>query len=94
MIRNRPELLIHYFQGPPENEGLSKRTFLKIAAFASLGMAPFLNTCGISNSGDTNLGPATKPDSPIKNGSVSKVPRPPIDLASPAKIENATFALG
>ena len=94
MIRNRPELLRDYFQGPPANEGLSKRTFLKVVAFASLGMAPFLNTCGMINSGDSNQGSAKKPDSPARNASVPKVPRPPIDLAAPAKIETATFALG
>jgi len=94
MIRNRPELLKDYFQGPPENEGLSKRTFLKVAAFASLGITPFLNTCGFINSGDTNQGPVKKPDNPSKNGSIPKADRPPIDLATPGKMETATFALG
>lgn len=94
MIRNRPIFLREYFQGPPENEGLSKRTFLKVVAFASLGIAPFLNTCGMINSGDSNQGSAKNPDGPARNGSVPKVPRPPIDVASPAKIETATFALG
>ena len=94
MNRNRTEISENYFLGLPENEGLSKRTFLKIAAFASLGMAPFLNTCGISNSADTNQGPAKKPDSPIRNGSAPMVARPPMDIAAPTKIETATFALG
>jgi hypothetical protein len=94
MIRNSSELLKDYFQGPPENEGLSKRTFLKLVAFASLGIAPFLNTCGFINSGETNQGPVKKPDNPAKNGSIPKADRPPIDLAAPAKIETATFALG
>jgi hypothetical protein len=94
MIRNSSELLKDYFQGPPENEGLSKRTFLKLVAFASLGIAPFLNMCGFINSGDTNQGPVKKPDSPAKNGSIPKADRPPIDLAVPAKTETATFALG
>jgi hypothetical protein len=94
MIRNKTEISENYFQGLPENEGLSKRTFLKIVAFASLGMVPFLNTCGIINSADTNQGPVKKPDTPIKNGSVPQVARPPIDLAAPKKIETATFALG
>ncbi len=94
MIRNRSELLKDYFQGPPENEGLSKRTFLKVVAFASLGIAPFLNTCGFVNSGDTNRSPVRKSDNPAKNGPLPKADRPPIDLAAPSKTETATFALG
>ena len=94
MIRNRSESSKGYFQSPPENEGLSKRTFLKVVGFACLGVGPFLNTCGIVNSGNTNQGPVRKPDSPAKNGPVPKAARPPIDLAAPAKIETATFALG
>ncbi len=94
MNRNRAEISKNHFQVHPENEGLSKRTFLKIAAFAGLGVAPFLNTCGISTSADTNQGPAKKPDTPIRNGSAPKVAPPPIDLTAPTKIETATFALG
>ena len=94
MIRNRLEFSKDNFEGPPENDGLSKRTFLKFLAFASLGIAPFLNTCGMMNSGDSSQGPLKKPDSPARNGSLPKVARPPIDLAAPAKIETATFALG
>ena len=94
MIRNKTEISGNSFQGLPENEGLSKRTFLKIAAFASLGMVPFLNTCGISNSSDTNQGPTKKPGNPASNGSAPRVARPAIDLAAPKKIETATFALG
>ena len=94
MIRNKPELSKDYFQEPPDNEGLSKRTFLKVVTFAGLGIAPFLNTCGFINSGDANQGPAKNSDDPAKNDSTPKSDRPPIDLAAPAKTETATFALG
>jgi hypothetical protein len=94
MIRNRREFLKDYFPSPPENEGLSKRTFLKVAAFAGLGISPFLNTCRFINNGDTNQGAVKKPDNPAEKGSIPKADRPPIDLAAPAKIETATFALG
>jgi len=93
MIRNQPAFAKDSFQGPSENMGLTKRTFLKAAAFATLGMAPFLNTCGLFSSGDTNPAPEKKPVNPAKNGSKA-MPRPPIVLAIPAKIETATFALG
>jgi hypothetical protein len=94
MIRNRSEFSEVYLQGPQENEGLSKRTFLRVLAFACLGLGPFLNTCGIMNSRDTNQGPVKKADGPAKNGSVPKAARPPMDLAAPVNIETATLALG
>jgi hypothetical protein len=94
MTRNKSESSKGCFQGPPENEGLSKRTFLKVAGFACLGITPFLNAWGIVNGGDPNQGGVKKPDGPSKNGSVPKASRPPIDLAAPARIETATFALG
>jgi hypothetical protein len=94
MIRNGSESSKGYLQGSPENEGLSKRTFLKVVAFACLGVGPFLNTCSMVNSGDQNPGSVKKPDGPANNGSVPKAARPPMDLAAPAKTETATFALG
>ena len=94
MIRNSSEFSKGSFQSTPENEGLSKRTFLKALAFACLGMGPFLNACGMVNSEDTNQGALKKPSGPATNGSVPKAARPSIDLAAPAKIETATFALG
>lgn len=75
MIRKRLESSRGYFQGLPENEGLSKRTFLKVVGFACLGIIPFLNACGIVNSGDANPGSAKKPDGPATNGSVPKAAR-------------------
>ena len=94
MIRNQSEFSKDSFQSPLESVGFTKRTFLKVAAFASLGMSPFLDTCGIMNSADTHQGPAKKLDGPTKNGAAPKAARPPIDLAAPTKIETATFALG
>jgi hypothetical protein len=94
MIRNRSEISKGSFQSAREREGLSKRTFLKGLAFACLGVGPFLNTCGIMNNGNANQEPVRKPDGPSRNVPVPKATRPPIDLAAPAKIETATFALG
>lgn len=94
MNRNRSEFSKDYLQSPPENEGLRKRTFLKAVAFVSLGMTPFLNSCGIFSSDDMKQQPGKKPDSPAKDWAVPKAARPPIDLAAPAKIGTATFALG
>jgi len=95
MIWNRSEISKGSFQSTREKEGLRKRTFLKGFALACLGVGPFLNTCGIMNSGNANQEPVRKPDGPSsKNGPVPKAARPPIDLAAPAKIETATFALG
>jgi len=94
MIRNGSQFSKGHIQGAPENDGLRKRAFLKALAFACLGAGPLLNACGIMNSGDANQGPARKPDSPSNNSPVPKAARPPIDLAAPAKIETATFALG
>jgi hypothetical protein len=93
MIRNQSEFAKDFFQGPAENEGFTKRSFLKVAAFATLGMASFLNTCGLFGSWDTSQASGKNPVSPATNNSITK-PRPPIDLAIPAKIETATFALG
>jgi hypothetical protein len=93
MIRNQSEFAKDFFQVPAENEGFTKRSFLKVVAFATLGMAPFLNTCGLFGGGDTNQAPRKKPVSPAIKGPIA-MPSPPIDLAIPAKIETATFALG
>ncbi len=78
----------------PESHCSSKRNFLKIAALAILAMAPFLNTCGLFNSGDSNRGEVKKADDPAKNRSIPTGARPPIDLSVPAKVETATFAMG
>ena len=94
MIRNRSEISKGSFQSTREKEGLRKRTFLKGLAFACLGVGPFLNTCGIMNSGNANQEPVRKPDNPSKKVPVPKAARPPIDQVAPAKIETATFALG
>ena len=94
MVKTQSRLTMDSDQRIPGNEGLNKRTFLKTIALACFGIAPFLNTCGIMNSGDSNQGPAKRPDTSAKNGSVSKAARPPIDLAASARIETATFALG
>lgn len=94
MIRNGPESSKGYFQSPPENGGLSKRTFLKIVGFACLGVGPFLNACGIVNSGNADPESGRKTDSPLKNAPVPKAARPPMDLAAPVGTETATFALG
>ena len=94
MIRNRSESSKDYFQSPPENEGLSKRTFLKVVGFVCLGVGPFLNTCGIVNSGNADRDPVGKPDRPSRNVPVPTAAKPPIDLAAPARTETATFALG
>ena len=94
MIRNNSEFSKGHLQGSPEDDGLSKRAFLKALAFACLGIGPFVNACGIVNSEDTNPGAVKKSDGPAKSGSAPKAARPPIDLAAPAKIETATFALG
>jgi hypothetical protein len=93
MIRIKSEFSKDSFQCPSENVRFTKRTFLKVAAFATLGMTPFLNTCGLFGSRDTNQTPGKKPVNPARNASIA-IPRPPIDLAAPAKIETATFALG
>ena len=94
MFRKRSDFSKGHFQGSPENDGFSKRAFLKAFVFACLGIGPFVNACGIVNSEDTNLGAVKKSDGPAKGGSAPKVARPPIDLSAPAKIETATFALG
>jgi hypothetical protein len=94
MIRKRSDSSKETFQRPLENDGLSKRAFLKGMAFACLGIAPFLNTCSIFGDGDTNQGSVSKPGNPAKKGSVPEMAKPPIDLAAPAKTETATFALG
>jgi hypothetical protein len=91
MIWNKSDFSEERFQGSPEDQGLHKRTFLKLIAFC-LGMGPFLNACAIMNSGDTNQKPTKKRDG--SNGSGLKAARPPIDLAAPARTETATFALG
>jgi len=93
MIRNQSEFMKGSFRGASENVGFTKRTFLKVFAFATLGMAPFLSTCGLFGSGDPNRASGKKPVSPATNYSIVK-PKPAIDLAIPAKIETATFALG
>jgi len=94
MIRKRSDFSKETFHGPSEKEGLSKRTFLKGVAFACLGIAPFLNTCGNSSRGEPNQGSVSTPDNPARKGSVPTVAKPPVDLVAPAKTETATFALG
>ena len=94
MIRNQSEFSKDSFQSRSGSVGFTKRTFLKVAAFASLGMSPFLNTCGIMSSADTRQGPAKKLGGPTRNGAAPKAARPPIDLAAPTRIDTATFALG
>jgi hypothetical protein len=94
MIRNTSEFSKGHLQGSPEDDGLSKRAFLKALAFACLGVGPFVNACGIVNSEDTNPGAVKKSNGSAKNGSVPEAAKPSIDLAAPAKIETATFALG
>jgi hypothetical protein len=81
------------FQGPLGDGGFTKRTFLKVVTFATLGMAPFLNTCSLFDGGDTKQASRKKLGSPATNNSIAN-PRPAIDLALPANIETATFALG
>jgi hypothetical protein len=93
MLRNESEFLKDSFHGPSENGGFTKRAFLKAVAFATLGMAPFSHACGLFGGGDTNQASGKKPVSPATNNSIAR-PRPLIDLAMPAKIETATFALG
>jgi hypothetical protein len=92
MIWNRSDISKEPFEGSSENEGFHKRTFLKLMAFACLGMGPFLSACSILNTGDTNQESTKKKDS--LHDSVLKAARPPIDLAAPAETETATFALG
>jgi len=94
MIRNRSESSKGCLQSPSENASLSKRTFLKVVGFACLGVGPFLNTCGIVNSGNADQDPVGKPDGSSKNAPIPKAASPPIDLAAPARTETATFALG
>ena len=94
MIRNRLEFSKGPLQGSPEHDGLSKRAFLKVLAFACLGISPFVNACGIVNSEDSNRGAVKRSNVPAKNGSIPEAAKPPIDLAAPAKLETATFALG
>jgi hypothetical protein len=92
MIWNKSDFSEERFRGSPEDQGLHKRTFLKVIAFACLGMGPFLNACAIMSGGDTNQEPAKKKGG--SDGTVLTAARPPIDLAAPVKIETATFALG
>jgi hypothetical protein len=94
MIPKRLELSNCGVQFPQENQGLSKRNFLKIAAFASLGMVPFLKACSLFDSRNSNHGQEKKMDNTSKHGSMSRSARPPIDLDVPTKVETATFALG
>ena len=96
MIRTKSESSKDSFQKIRKEESIDKRTFLKVIAFASLGLAPVMNTCGISRS--PGMTPETEkkrqPEDPGKNDSISRKARPPIDLAAPADTETATFALG
>lgn len=72
-------------QGRPN---FSRRIFLKGVGVACLGFAPFLQSCDNLTTRSENM------EAVAKTGSIPKVMRPPIDLASPAKAEIATFALG
>ncbi len=58
---------------------LSRRTFIKTLGLACVAASPVLKACNFS-SGESHRPPF--------------LPRPPIDLAAPARTETATFALG
>ena len=82
----------YYHTIPDQNTqgraNFSRRIFLKGVGFACLGFTPFIQACDNSTTRSENMEAATK------TGSVPKTMRPPIDLATPAKTEIATFALG
>jgi peptide-methionine (S)-S-oxide reductase len=73
---------------------LSRRTFVKTLALVCLAGGPILNACNLS-SGE-NHPPEKKMgmNKAIDHSAVSRLPRPLIDLAAPARTETATFALG
>jgi hypothetical protein len=73
---------------------LSRRTFVKTLSLVCMAGGPILNACNLS-SGE-NHPPEKKMDMNRASdySGVPRFPRPPIDLAAPARTETATFALG
>ena len=73
---------------------LSRRTFIKTLGLACVAGSPVLKACNLSS------GESHRPEEKLEmnrhsdDSGVLRSPRPPIDLAAPARTETATFALG
>ena len=70
---------------------LRRRTFVKTLGLVCMAGGPILNACNLS-SGENH--PPEEKMNLNRARDYSGVPRPPIDLAAPARTETATFALG
>ena len=82
----------------PEPDGrrisLSRRAFVKTLGLFCLAGGPILNACNLSSGEKRPSEKKMDLNRPGDHSAVSRSPRPPIDLAAPARTEIATFALG